>query len=183
LKVASVEKLAQQKPYCIWFTGLSGAGKTTLAVQLKHRLQVAGLPVCHLDGDTLRNGINQDLGFSVEDRTENSRRISEMARLMVDAGLIVLVSCISPCRMDRHNARQRFDAGQFIEVYVSTPLAECERRDVKGLYAKVRRGEITAFTGIDSPYEPPRSPEMQFNTANQPAQECVEQIVSRLFAK
>jgi bifunctional enzyme CysN/CysC len=183
LKVASVEKLVQQKPYCIWFTGLSGAGKTTLAVQLKHRLQVAGLPVYHLDGDKLRDGINQDLGFSVVDRTENIRRISEIARLMMDAGLIVLVSCISPYRTDRHNARQLFDTGQFIEIYVNTPLAECERRDVKGLYAKARRGEITEFTAIDSPYEPPRSPEMQFNTTNQSVQECVELILSSVFTK
>ena len=146
----------QQTPRCIWFTGLSGSGKSTLANLLEKRLHAEGRHTFILDGDNIRHGLNRDLGFTEADRVENIRRVAEVAKLMADAGLIVLVSFISPFRSERRMARELFSDGEFIEVFVDTPLEECERRDVKGLYAKARRGELARFTGIDSAYEAPR---------------------------
>jgi bifunctional enzyme CysN/CysC len=144
----------------IWLTGLSGAGKTTLANALEKRLHGEGKHTYLLDGDNVRHGLNRDLGFTDADRVENIRRVAEVSHLMVDAGLIVLVSFISPFRSERRMARSLFAEGEFIEVFVDTPLDECERRDVKGLYAKARNGLLKNFTGIDSPYERPEFPEI-----------------------
>jgi bifunctional enzyme CysN/CysC len=157
-------RLLNQKPICIWFTGLSGSGKSTIANTLEVELHKQGKLSYILDGDNIRHGLNKELGFSEADRIENIRRVSEVAKLMVDAGLIVLVTFISPYRADRELARSKFDEGQFIEVFVDTPIEECERRDPKGLYKKARRGEIKNFTGIDSRYEKPNNPEVLINT-------------------
>ncbi|MEP7069732.1 MAG: adenylyl-sulfate kinase, partial [Usitatibacter sp.] len=172
--------LMHQQPRCIWFTGLSGAGKSTLANLLEKRLHAAGRHTYLLDGDNVRHGLNRDLGFTEGDRVENIRRVAEVARLMVDAGLIVLVSFISPFRSERRLARALFDEGEFIEIFVDTPLAECERRDPKGLYAKARRGELLNFTGIDSPYEPPELAEVHVRPGEHDAQACVQRIVDFL---
>lgn len=173
------EERARQKsqvPKCVWLTGLSGSGKSTIANLLEQRLMSAGRHTYLLDGDNVRHGLNKDLGFSDEDRSENIRRVSEVAKLMVDAGLITIVSFISPFRSERSYARSLFQAGQFNEVFIDTPLAVCEERDPKGLYAKARRGLIPSFTGIDSPYELPLNPELRIVTANQEPMSCVEQI-------
>ena len=172
--------LKHQAPRCIWFTGLSGSGKSTLANLLEKRLHAKGLHTYTLDGDNVRHGLNRDLGFTEADRVENIRRVAEVARLMVDAGLVVLVAFISPFRAERRMARELFAAGEFVEVFVDAPLAECERRDTKGLYAKARRGELANFTGIDSPYEPPEAPEIRLHTAEQPAAACVQGIIDAL---
>lgn len=169
-----------QKPICIWFTGLSGAGKSTLANLLEKRLFAAGLHTYVLDGDNIRQGLNKDLGFSEADRVENIRRATEVARLFVDAGLVVIVSFISPFRTERNLARSRFHSAEFVEIFVDAPLEECERRDPKGLYARARRGELVNFTGIDSKYEPPESPEIRLDTVVYSADECVERILSAL---
>src|SRR3954454_15699638 len=146
----------------VWLTGLSGSGKSTVAVELERRLVDLGRPAYILDGDNLRHGLNADLGFSDEDRSENVRRVGEVARLMADAGVVALVPVISPFRAGRDGVRAMHEAAgvPFLEVYVDTPIEVCEQRDPKGLYAKARAGEITGFTGIDSPYEPPASPEL-----------------------
>ena len=169
-----------QVPRCVWLTGLSGAGKSTLANRLQSTLHAQGRHVYVLDGDNLRHGLNRDLGFTAADRVENVRRVAEVARLMVDAGLIVVVSLISPFRAERQLARECFAAGEFIEVFVDAPLQECERRDTKGLYAKARRGELKNFTGIDSAYEPPALPELHLDTGRLDAAECVAHIVALL---
>jgi bifunctional enzyme CysN/CysC len=168
--------LKHQQPRCIWFTGLSGSGKSTIANLLEKRLHADGRHTYLIDGDNVRHGLNRDLGFTEADRVENIRRVTEVARLMVDAGLLVIVSLISPYRSEREMARGRFEAGEFVEVFVDTPLAECERRDVKGLYAKARRGELKNFTGIDSPYEAPDAPEVHLQTAISAPAESVERI-------
>ena len=173
--------LKGQKTLCVWFTGLSGAGKSTLANLLEKRLHEAGRHTYLLDGDNIRQGLNRDLGFTEADRVENIRRVAEVARLMTDAGLIVLVSFISPFRAERRMARELFAPGEFLEVFVDAPLAECERRDPKGLYAKARRGELKDFTGIDSAYEVPESPELTVNTQRHSAAECVEIIIERIL--
>jgi bifunctional enzyme CysN/CysC len=165
-----------QQPVCIWLTGLPAAGKSTIANALEKRLFAAGHHTYLLDGDEIRLSLNKDLGFSEADRNENIRRVSEVARLLVDAGLIVIVSFISPYRAQRDRARALFERGEFLEIFVDTPLRECERRDPKGLYAKARRGELKEFTGIDSPYEPPVSPEVHIRTTVQTPDECVEAI-------
>src|SRR5512138_2660296 len=170
-----------QQPRCVWFTGLSGAGKSTIANLVERGLLARGLHTYLLDGDNVRHGLNRDLGFTDEDRVENLRRIGEVARLMTDAGLIVLVSFISPFRAERRAARALFGDGEFIEVYVNTSLAEAERRDVKGLYAKARRGELPNFTGIDSPYEPPESPELVLDTESADPAVLAEQVIARLL--
>lgn len=170
----------QQRPRCVWFTGLSGSGKSTLADLLEKNLHQQGRHTYLLDGDNVRLGLNRDLGFTEADRVENIRRVAEVARLMVDAGLIVLVSFISPFASERKMARELFAPGQFIEVFVDTPLAECERRDVKGLYAKARRGDLKNFTGIDSPYEPPQAPELHLRTPQQSLQTAVQALVAAL---
>ena len=166
----------KQKAQCIWITGLSGSGKTTLAHALEMKLHNLGQHVYILDGDNVRHGLNSDLGFSDTDRVENIRRIAEVAHLMVDAGLIVIVAFISPFRADRELARQRFESDEFLEVFVDTPLAICERRDTKGLYVKARQGDITDFTGVSSPYEPPKNPELHLDSANLSVEDCIEKI-------
>jgi bifunctional enzyme CysN/CysC len=149
-----------QTPRCVWFTGLSGSGKSTIANLVEKRLHALGHHTYILDGDNVRHGLNKDLGFTDEDRVENIRRVAEVARLMTDAGLIVLVSFISPFRAERRMARERFAEGEFVEVFVDVPLEVAEARDVKGLYRKARAGQIPNFTGIDSPYEVPEQPEL-----------------------
>ncbi len=172
--------LMRQQPRCLWFTGLSGSGKSTIANLLDKRLHADGRLTYILDGDNVRHGLNRDLGFTEADRVENIRRIGEVAKLMVDAGLIVIVSFISPFRAERDLARGLFAAGEFVEIFVDTPLEECERRDVKGLYAKARRGELKNFTGIDSAYEAPEKPELHLRTLEAQPEVCVERIVEWL---
>jgi bifunctional enzyme CysN/CysC len=162
---AARARLSHQKPCILWFTGLSGAGKSTIANLVEKQLHADGRQTYLLDGDNVRHGLNKDLGFTDQDRVENIRRVAEVARLMVDAGLIVMVSFISPFRSERRMARGLVEAGEFIEVFVDTPLAQAEARDVKGLYKKARRGELKNFTGIDSPYEAPENPEVHLDTA------------------
>ncbi len=164
----------------LWFTGLSGAGKSTIANLVEKRLFALGRHTTLLDGDNVRHGLNRDLGFSDTDRVENIRRVGEVSRLMVDAGLIVLVSFISPFRSERQMARLLMPEGEFLEVFIDTPLAEAERRDVKGLYKKARRGEIKHFTGISSPYEAPEEPELHIDTTKLSAEEAAELIVAKL---
>jgi adenylyl-sulfate kinase len=165
-----------QKPCILWFTGFSGSGKSTIADALETRLAEMGYHTYLLDGDNIRHGLNKDLGFSAEDRKENIRRIGEAAKLFVDAGIIVLTAFISPFRSDRQMVREVVNEDEFLEIFVDTPLEVCEERDPKGLYAKARRGEIRDFTGIDSPYEAPESPEVRLY----PARESVEQSVKRV---
>ena len=172
--------LNRQKPCVLWFTGLSGAGKSTIANLVEKRLLAAGKHTYLLDGDNVRHGLNKDLGFTDADRVENIRRVAEVARLMVDAGLIVLVSFISPFRSERRMARDLVAEGEFFEVYVDTPLAEAEKRDTKGLYKKARRGELKHFTGIDSPYESPEQAEIRIDTITTAADEAADLIVARL---
>lgn len=170
----------QQKPVCIWLTGLSGAGKSTIANALEVALTEQGKHTYLLDGDNVRHGLNKNLGMSDDDRAENIRRVSEVAKLMVDAGLIVVTAFISPFRADRDAARALFEEGEFVEIFVHAPLEECEKRDPKGLYKKARAGEIKEFTGIDSPYEAPEKPEMVINTAENDIEACVREIMAQL---
>jgi len=172
------ESQKEQKARCVWFTGLSGSGKSTIANLVEKRLHADGKHTYLLDGDNLRHGINRDLGFTEADRVENIRRVAEIAKLMVDAGLIVLVSLISPYRADRDLARGLFKFGDFLEVFVDTPITVCEQRDPKGLYAKVRAGAIKNFTGIDSPYELPLQPDLSFSTVETSAAEAAEEIAA-----
>jgi len=171
-----------QHPLCLWFTGLSGAGKSTIANLVERKLHALGYHTYLLDGDNVRHGINKDLGFTPADRVENIRRIAEVAHLMVDAGLIVLVSAISPYRSERRSARELFGSGEFVEVFVDAPLEECERRDPKGLYRKARAGEIRNFTGVDAPYEPPLSPDVHLLSGGQRAEQLAEQLTAELLA-
>jgi bifunctional enzyme CysN/CysC len=177
---AARAEIKHQRARCLWFTGLSGSGKSTITNLLEKRLHADGKHTYILDGDNVRHGLNRDLGFTEADRVENIRRVAEVARLLVDAGLIVLVAFISPYRAERQFARSLFDPGEFIEVFVDTPLEECERRDVKGLYAKARRGELKNFTGIDSVYEPPESAEIYLRTTGLTPETCVDQILQLL---
>jgi bifunctional enzyme CysN/CysC len=169
-----------QKAGVLWFTGLSGAGKSTIANLVEKRLAAEGRHTYLLDGDNVRHGLNKDLGFTEEDRVENIRRVAEVAKLMVDAGLIVLVSFISPFRAERRMAREILEPGEFVEVFVDTPIAEAERRDVKGLYAKARAGELKNFTGVDSPYEVPEHPEIRIDTTRLSPEAAAEEIVAWL---
>lgn len=174
---AQRQAIKQQRACCIWLTGLSGAGKSTLGNQLDQTLLAHGLHSYLLDGDRVRTGLCRDLGMSDADRRENVRRIGEVARLMVNAGLIVIVSAISPFRADRDTCRGYFAPGDFIEVHVSTPLTECMRRDAKGLYRAVREGRISNFTGIDSPYETPLNPEWVIDTSTGDNSDFVDQLM------
>ncbi|MBV9734659.1 MAG: sulfate adenylyltransferase subunit CysN [Acidisphaera sp.] len=169
--------LKHQRPVMVWFTGLSGAGKSTIANLVEQKLFAAGCHTYMLDGDNIRHGLNRDLGFTEADRIENIRRAAETAKLFVDAGLIVLVSFISPYRGDRDSARALVSHGEFVEVFVDTPIAECELRDPKGLYRKARQGQIRHFTGIDAPYERPESPEIHLDTTQASADAAAEQVV------
>lgn len=179
---ADRNKLLGQKGATIWFTGLSGSGKSTVAVALEKALHAQGRLVYRLDGDNVRLGINKNLGFSAEDRAENIRRIGEIAKLFVDAGVIVLSSFVSPYRADRDSVRELHKAGDmdFIEVYVDVPLAEAEKRDPKGLYKKARAGQIKNFTGIDDPYEAPTSPEIVLASHEMSLEEEVAAMLSLL---
>jgi len=169
-----------QTPRCIWLTGLSGSGKSTIANLLEKRLHAQGRHTYLLDGDNVRHGLNRDLGFTEADRAENIRRVAEVARLMVDAGLMVIVAFISPFRAERRLARELFAPGEFVEVFVDAPLEVCEKRDAKGLYAKARRGELRNFTGIDSPYEPPENAEVRIDTTRVEPADAVQQVMERL---
>ena len=164
----------------VWFTGLSGAGKSTIAAAAEQELTARGLHTYSLDGDNSRFGLCSDLGFSADDRAENIRRIGEVAALMHDAGLIVLSAFISPAKAHRDAVRKRLPEGRFIEVHVATSLEACEARDVKGLYAKARAGEIKGFTGIDDPYEAPESAELTLDTAGKSVDACVQEVIDLL---
>lgn len=166
----------------VWLTGLSGAGKSTLADRVEQRLHAQGLHTYLLDGDVLRGGLNRDLGFTAQDRGENIRRVGEVARLMADAGLIVIVALISPFRRDRQAVRERFAPGEFIEVHVDVPLAVAEARDPKGLYRKARAGLLKDFTGVDSPYEPPTAPELHLRTATVSPDAAADAVLAHLRA-
>lgn len=170
--------LLKQEPLTIWLTGLSGSGKSTLAYALERQLVLSGHPCYVLDGDNLRHGLNRNLGFSDDDRTENIRRVAEVAALMNDAGLIVIVALISPKRSDRAMAREIVGNHRFVEVYLSTPLQACEQRDPKGLYAKARSGEIPAFTGVSAPYERPSAPALMLDTGQTEVEACVTRIMA-----
>ena len=173
-------QIKNHQPKCIWFTGLSGAGKTTIANLLEKALLDRGIHTYLLDGDNVRHGLNKDLGFSDADRAENIRRVAEVARLMYDAGLVVITSFISPFTADREMARGLFPPDDFIVVFIETPINVCEERDPKGLYAKVRKGDLRGFSGIDSPYEPPQNPELLINTCQSSPEESLSFIMERL---
>ncbi|ASS96906.1 adenylyl-sulfate kinase [Peribacillus simplex] len=167
----------------LWFTGLSGSGKSTIANAVAKELYNRNIRSYVLDGDNIRHGLNKDLGFSEEDRTENIRRIGEVSKLFVDSGQFVLTAFISPFRADRQIVRDLLDEGEFIEVYIKCPIEECEVRDPKGLYDKARKGIIKDFTGIDSPYEEPEQPEIILESDQYSIEECVEQVIGYLTAK
>lgn len=167
----------------IWFTGLPSSGKSTIASEVEHRLHASGIRTYLLDGDNVRHGLNADLGFSPAEREENIRRIGEVARLFLDAGLITLVAFISPYRKDREKVRRGVEAGEFIEVYVKCPVAVCEQRDAKGFYRKARQGEIKEFTGVSAPYEEPLDPEIILDTERLSVAEAVEETLTYLQQK
>jgi adenylylsulfate kinase len=173
-------KIKNQKPMCLWMTGLSGSGKTTLSNALEKELYKMKKHTFILDGDNLRHGLNSDLNFSKNDRRENVRRVAETAKLMVESGLVVIVGLISPFRSERDWVRSIFNPNEFKEIYISTSLSECEKRDVKGLYQMARRGEVEDFTGITSPYEAPYSPDLTIDTQNMTIDECVKNILSQI---
>jgi adenylylsulfate kinase len=173
-------QLKHQKPCLLWYTGLSGSGKSTVANAVDALLFKLGYHSYLLDGDNVRHGLNGDLDFTDEARVENIRRISEVSKLFLDAGLIVSTAFISPFAQDRASAREKLDAGEFIEVYIDTPIAVCEQRDPKGLYKKARAGEIKDFTGIDSGYDVPQNPEIHVKTAEKDIEACAKQIVEHL---
>ncbi|MDX1760861.1 MAG: adenylyl-sulfate kinase [Christiangramia sp.] len=173
----------QHSSFVIWFTGLSGSGKSTIASLLEKQLFDNGIHTYSLDGDNIRTGLNKGLTFSLEDRKENNRRISEVAKLFMDAGVIAITAFISPLKADREEARRIIGKDNFVEIFVNTPLAVCEERDVKGLYKKARAGEIKNFTGISSPYEAPTDPTIEINTEEETVQESVERILKILKKK
>ncbi|MBZ2167495.1 MULTISPECIES: adenylyl-sulfate kinase [Marinobacter] len=172
-----------QKPCLLWFTGLSGSGKSTVANALDVALHERGYHTFLLDGDNVRHGLCKDLGFSDTDRVENIRRIGEVSKLFADAGLIVLSAFISPFASDRRLVRNLFPAGEFIEVFMDTPLETCEERDPKGLYRKARSGEIKSFTGIDSPYEAPARPDIRLDSSTMSVDDCVETLIEYLLGR
>ena len=175
------EELLGQRGMMIWFTGLSGSGKSTVALGVERELHRRGLLCRILDGDNIRSGINAGLGFTADDRRENIRRIAEVGKLFVDTGIITLAAFVSPTNEYRQMARDIIGANDFFEVYVSTPLEECERRDVKGLYARARRGEVKDFTGISAPFEAPEHPALSIDTSMQPLDVSVEQVLTLIL--
>jgi bifunctional enzyme CysN/CysC len=175
-------KQKKQQPCVLWFTGLSGSGKSTVADQVDRKLHALGKHVFVLDGDNVRHGLNKDLGFTDADRVENIRRVAEVAKILADSGMIVLVSFISPFRAERRMARALMLEGEFLEVFIDAPLAVCEERDPKGLYEKARAGDIANFTGISSPYEPPELAEIHIDTTKLPPQAAADQIIQALTA-
>lgn len=177
------ERLLGQRGAVLWFTGLSGSGKSTVARQVEHHLLHAGRFATVLDGDNLRHDLNADLGFSPADRTENIRRVGAVARILAESGALCLAAFVSPYRADRDAVRERLDEGRFIEVFVDTPLEVCEQRDPKGLYQKARAGEIPDFTGISAPYEPPLHPEIHLRTAGRTVADCAAEVVQGLAAR
>lgn len=177
------EALLKQKGIMIWFTGLSGSGKSTLAIALDRELYKQGILCRILDGDNIRSGINNNLGFSEADRTENIRRIAEVSKLFVDCGIVTIAAFISPTHAIRRMASEIIGEDDFLEVYVSTPIEECERRDVKGLYAKARRGEIKEFTGISSPFEAPEHPFISIDTSRQSLADSVKILLEAVSPK
>ena len=172
-----------QNSFLMWFTGLSGSGKSTIANALEHKLHKMGYKTYALDGDNIRKGINKGLTFSPEDRKENIRRIAEVANLLVDAGIIVLAAFVSPYKKDRENIRNIVGNDNFVEIFVNTSLEECERRDVKGLYKKARAGEIKDFTGINAPYEAPDSPDIEIITDDLSLEQCVDIVFEQIRPK
>ena len=177
------EQLLKQRGMMLWFTGLSGSGKSTVAIALERELHSRGLLCRILDGDNIRSGINNNLGFSAEDRVENIRRIAEVGRLFVDTGIITIAAFISPNNQLREMAAEIIGKDDFVEVFVSTPLEECEKRDVKGLYAKARRGEIKNFTGISEPFEAPEHPDITLDTSKLPVEESVKILLDYVLPK
>lgn len=177
------EQLLKQRGMMLWFTGLSGSGKSTVAIALERELHTRGLLCRILDGDNIRSGINNNLGFSAEDRVENIRRIAEVGRLFVDTGIITIAAFISPNNQLREMAAEIIGKDDFVEVFVSTPLEECEKRDVKGLYAKARRGEIKNFTGISAPFEAPEHPDITLDTSKLPVEESVKILLDYVLPK
>jgi len=177
------QKLNNQNSFLIWFTGLSGSGKSTIANALEYKLYSEGYKTYALDGDNIRKGINNDLTFKPEDRTENIRRIAEVANLMVDAGLIVLAAFVSPYKKDRKNIENIVGRNNFVEIFINTSIEECEKRDVKGLYKKARAGEILNFTGINAPYEAPENPDIEIITDNKTVEESVNEIYKIIKSK
>lgn len=177
------EQLLNQRGMMLWFTGLSGSGKSTVAIALERELHSRGLLCRILDGDNIRSGINNNLGFSAEDRVENIRRIAEVGRLFVDTGIITIAAFISPNNQLREMAAEIIGKDDFVEVFVSTPLEECEKRDVKGLYAKARRGEIRNFTGISAPFEAPEHPDITLDTSKLPVEESVKILLDYVLPK
>jgi bifunctional enzyme CysN/CysC len=173
--------MKNQVPRVLWFTGLSGSGKSTIANEVEKRLAVMNRHTFLLDGDNVRHGLNRDLGFTENDRIENIRRVGEVAKLMADAGLIVLTAFISPFRAERRMVRDMLPEGEFVEIFVDTPLEVAEQRDVKGLYAKARSGKLKNFTGIDSPYEPPENPEITVNTVEMTPAEAAQHIIDAIL--
>ncbi len=177
------QKLLKQNSLLLWFTGLSGSGKSTIANALEHKLHEEGYKTYALDGDNIRKGINNDLTFSPEDRKENIRRIAEIANLMVDAGVLVLAAFVSPYKKDRENIARIVGNDNFVEIFVNTSIEECEKRDVKGLYKKARAGEIKDFTGVNAPYEAPENPAIEIITDGLSIEECVLKIYDKIKPK
>lgn len=177
------QRQLHQRGITVWFTGLSGSGKSTIAIALERRLSQIGIFSRILDGDNIRTGINRGLGFSEEDRKENIRRIAEVCKLFTETGIVTLAAFVSPTNELRNMAREIISADDFAEIYVATPLEECERRDVKGLYAKARRGEIKDFTGISSPFEAPIAPTLSIDSTGRDVEECVDEVLKVILDK
>lgn len=177
----SKEKLLKQKGTVIWFTGLSGSGKSTIALGLERALYNLGFITMHLDGDNIRSGLSDDLGFSIKERAENMRRVAEVAKLFVQCGIVTICSFVSPTRKMRKNARKVIGPGLFHEVYINAPFAECERRDVKGLYAKAREGRLKHFTGVNSPFEPPLNPQLEIETDRISVRESIAKVLEYIL--
>ncbi len=180
IQKATRARATGQQPCVLWLTGLSGVGKSTIADRLEQKLSAMGKHIYLLDGDNVRHRLNKDLGFTDQDRVANIRRVAEVAKLMADAGLIVIVALISPFRSKRHMARNMMADGEFVEIFVDTPIDICEARDPKGLYAKVCKGDLVNFTGIDSPYEQPQNPELRIDTTELSANESADVVVQFL---